>query len=56
MATIFIDSLVQSSAAAIVTVGLGSVGVLFWMWIDVRSLKKGMNAAFEKIRELENKV
>lgn len=51
----FLHSLTEATAYAVVSIAVGSIGVLFKMFLDVRSLKKAMNAAFEKIRDLETK-
>lgn len=49
----FVDALITAIAFAIIGGFVGLIGTSFWMWIDVRSLKKGQNAAFKKIRDLE---
>lgn len=38
------------------TLMTAAIGAVIVMWSDVRSLKKAMNSAFNKIRDLEAKV
>lgn len=37
-------------------IGAAAIGALIIVWADVRSLKKAMNSAFNKIRDLETKA
>ena len=59
-----IHDLVMETAKALIYSGVGllfavstaSIGVLFKMFLDVKSLKKGQTSGFEKVRALEKKV
>lgn len=47
----FVDYLLEALAFGVVGILGSSMLIIFSMWIDVRSLKKSMNAAFRMIRE-----
>ncbi len=50
-----IKSLFSIIAGSLAVMIPASIAALVLMWADVRSLKKAMNSAFNKIRDLEKK-
>ncbi len=55
MAEEFIKAMIWSFSGALVTIGISSVGIIFKIWLDLRSARKAIDAAFIKIRALEEK-
>lgn len=48
--------IILAFVGGVITLGTGAIGVMIVVWSDVRSLKKGQNAGFSKIRNIERKV
>lgn len=51
-----VSAAINETVRAAVYLGIATVGVVFKVWLDVRSLRKGQQASFTKIRNIEKKL